>query len=61
MLLLLRHLLCTKLREAKTNNVNAKEENGMKYIVVLADGMSDYKIPELGNMTPIEKAKKDAI
>ena len=33
----------------------------MKYIVVLADGMSDYKLPELGGLTPIEKAKKDAI
>ena len=30
----------------------------MKYLVVLGDGMPDYKIPELGNKTPLEKAAK---
>lgn len=29
----------------------------MKYIVVLADGMTDYKIGELGNLTPLQYAK----
>ena len=30
----------------------------MKYIVLLGDGMSDYKIPELGGRTPLQAAKK---
>ena len=29
----------------------------MKYIVVLGDGMSDYPISELGNLTPLQYAK----
>lgn len=29
----------------------------MKYVVVLADGMADYPIKELGNKTPLEYAK----
>lgn len=31
----------------------------MKYIVILADGMADFKVPELGNKTPMQFAKKD--
>ncbi len=30
----------------------------MKYLVILADGMADYKIESLGNKTPMEKANK---
>lgn len=30
----------------------------MKYVVVLGDGMADYPIPELGNRTPLQCAKK---
>ncbi len=30
----------------------------MKYVVVLGDGMADWKIKELGNKTPLEKADK---
>ena len=30
----------------------------MKYLVVLGDGMADYKIESLGNKTPLEVAKK---
>ncbi|MBQ8509012.1 MAG: cofactor-independent phosphoglycerate mutase [Clostridia bacterium] len=30
----------------------------MKYLVLLCDGMADYKIPSLGNRTPMEAAKK---
>lgn len=30
----------------------------MKYLVVLADGMADYKIEALGNKTPMEAAQK---
>jgi 2,3-bisphosphoglycerate-independent phosphoglycerate mutase len=30
----------------------------MKYLVLLCDGMADYKIPELGDRTPMEAAKK---
>jgi len=30
----------------------------MKYLVILGDGMADYKIPELGDKTPLEAAKK---
>jgi 2,3-bisphosphoglycerate-independent phosphoglycerate mutase len=28
----------------------------MKYLIILADGMADHKIPELGNRTPIQAA-----
>ncbi|MDP4091613.1 MAG: cofactor-independent phosphoglycerate mutase [Bacillota bacterium] len=30
----------------------------MKYIVILADGMADYKVEMLGNKTPMQYAKK---
>ena len=30
----------------------------MKYVVVLCDGMADYKVDELGGKTPMEVAKK---
>lgn len=30
----------------------------MKYVVILCDGMADYKLPELGNATPMTVAKK---
>lgn len=30
----------------------------MKYLVILGDGMADYKIEELGNKTPLEYAEK---
>ena len=30
----------------------------MKYIVILADGMADYKIEELDNKTPMQYANK---
>lgn len=30
----------------------------MKYLVILGDGMADYKIEELGNKTPLEVANK---
>lgn len=33
----------------------------MKYIVILGDGMADYKIKELGNKTPLEVANKPTI
>ncbi len=33
----------------------------MKYVVVLGDGMADYKIDELGGKTPLEKANKPTI
>lgn len=33
----------------------------MKYIVVLGDGMADYKVEELGNKTPLEVANKPNI
>ena len=29
----------------------------MKYLIILGDGMADEKIPELGNMTPLEYAE----
>lgn len=29
----------------------------MKYVLVLCDGMADYKIPSLGNKTPLDVAK----
>jgi len=33
----------------------------MKYVIFLADGAADYPVPELGNKTPLEVAKKPAI
>ncbi len=33
----------------------------MKYIVVLGDGMADYKVDELGGKTPLDVAKKPNI
>ena len=30
----------------------------MKYLVLLCDGMADYKLAELSDKTPMEKAKK---
>lgn len=30
----------------------------MKYLVILGDGMADYKVAELGNKTPLEVANK---
>jgi len=33
----------------------------MKYVVVIADGMADYEIEELGNKTPLEIAEKPLI
>jgi 2,3-bisphosphoglycerate-independent phosphoglycerate mutase len=33
----------------------------MKYIIFLGDGMSDYAVPELGNKTPLQVARKPAM
>ena len=30
----------------------------MKYLVLLGDGMADYPIKELGDLTPLQKADK---
>jgi 2,3-bisphosphoglycerate-independent phosphoglycerate mutase len=30
----------------------------MKYVLVVGDGMADYPVPELGNMTPLQVAHK---
>ncbi len=30
----------------------------MKYIIVVGDGMADYPLPELGNLTPLQAAHK---
>jgi 2,3-bisphosphoglycerate-independent phosphoglycerate mutase len=30
----------------------------MKYVLVIGDGMADYPVPELGNMTPLQAARK---
>ena len=30
----------------------------MKYVLVIGDGMADYPIPELGNKTPLQAARK---
>jgi 2,3-bisphosphoglycerate-independent phosphoglycerate mutase len=38
-----------------------KDEKQMKYIVVVGDGMADYLIPELGNKTPLQAARKPNI
>jgi len=34
------------------------DQNKMKYVVILGDGMADYKIEKLGNKTPLQVAKK---
>lgn len=33
----------------------------MKYILIIGDGMADYPIPELNNLTPLQVAKKPNI
>lgn len=33
----------------------------MKYVVILGDGMADYPVPQLGNRTPLQCAKKPNI
>lgn len=33
----------------------------MKYIVILGDGMADYRVPQLGNRTPLQCADKPNI
>lgn len=33
----------------------------MKYILLIGDGMADYPISELGNLTPLQLAKKPNI
>jgi 2,3-bisphosphoglycerate-independent phosphoglycerate mutase len=33
----------------------------MKYVVVLGDGMADYRVPQLGNRTPLQSAVKPNI
>jgi len=33
----------------------------MKYVLVLGDGMADYPVPQLGNKTPLQYAKKPNI
>lgn len=35
-----------------------KDVFNMKYVVLLCDGMADYPVEELGNVTPMEKAYK---
>jgi 2,3-bisphosphoglycerate-independent phosphoglycerate mutase len=35
-----------------------KESKKMKYLLVVGDGMADYPIPELDNMTPLQVARK---
>jgi 2,3-bisphosphoglycerate-independent phosphoglycerate mutase len=30
----------------------------MKYIIIVGDGMADYPVPELGNLTPLQVAYK---
>jgi 2,3-bisphosphoglycerate-independent phosphoglycerate mutase len=35
-----------------------KASKKMKYLLVIGDGMADYPIPELGNMTPLQAAHK---
>ena len=33
----------------------------MKYIIILIDGVADYRIAELGNKTPLQYAKTPAM
>ena len=35
-----------------------KESKKMKYLLVVGDGMADYPVPELDNMTPLQVARK---
>src|SRR4030042_6475616 len=30
----------------------------MKYVLIVGDGMADYPVPELGNLTPLQAARK---
>jgi len=38
-------------------NIISTEVAFMKYLLILADGMADYKIPELGDRTPLQAAR----
>lgn len=38
-----------------------ESENGMKYILIIGDGMADNPVPELGGKTPLEAAEKPSI
>lgn len=33
----------------------------MKYVLIIGDGMADNPVPELGNLTPLQVAQKEAI
>jgi 2,3-bisphosphoglycerate-independent phosphoglycerate mutase len=35
-----------------------KESKKMKYLLIVGDGMADYPVPELDNMTPLQAARK---
>jgi 2,3-bisphosphoglycerate-independent phosphoglycerate mutase len=35
-----------------------KENKKMRYLLVVGDGMADYPVPELDNMTPLQVARK---
>ena len=35
-----------------------KENRKMRYLLVVGDGMADYPVPELDNMTPLQVAHK---
>lgn len=45
----------------ETFNKMTKRTEHMKYIVVLGDGMADCPIPQLGDKTPLQRAKKPNI
>jgi 2,3-bisphosphoglycerate-independent phosphoglycerate mutase len=38
-----------------------RNEAGMKYLVILGDGMADYPVAELGGKTPLQAARKPRI
>jgi 2,3-bisphosphoglycerate-independent phosphoglycerate mutase len=43
--------------KSRFHNINKSPETSMKYIVILADGMADEPLEQLGGKTPLEFAK----
>jgi 2,3-bisphosphoglycerate-independent phosphoglycerate mutase len=43
--------------KSRLHNMNKSPETSMKYIVILADGMADEPLEQLGGKTPLEFAK----
>jgi len=48
---------CDIIKKLKLQILLIRSEMNMKYLLILTDGMADYKISELGNKTPLQFAQ----